>query len=102
MFAHLVFSGEALKLYIPSLHALLLSKIYPMLDRPEEGKDLQDIEDLIKAGVVSRAEIEAALTTFENDIRYETDGEIMKASWVLVKILKQFISDSFSILRIEE
>jgi hypothetical protein len=34
VFAKLVFDGKALKLYTQSIKTLLLSKIYPILDRP--------------------------------------------------------------------
>ncbi len=94
IFATLVFEGKALKLYTPSFKTLLLSKIYPMLDRPEEGKDFQDIEALIAAQVVGRKELEAAVQAFEDNIRFE-ERDLLKASRELASTLRAFIDETF-------
>jgi hypothetical protein len=95
VFAKLVFDGQALKLYTPSIKTLLLSKIYPILDRPEEGKDLQDIEALIDAKVVGRKELEEAVAAFEENIRFEDDRDHLKASWSLAALLRSYIDETF-------
>lgn len=95
VFATLVFEGKALKLYTPSLKTLLLSKIYPMLDRPEEGKDFQDIESLVVAKVVGRSELEEAVKAFEDAIRFEDDRDLRKASRELLSTLHAFIDETF-------
>lgn len=96
VYSTLVFQGKSLTLYTPSIKTLLLSKIYPMLDRPHQGKDLQDIESLISAKVVGRRELEDAVKSFEENIRYE-DRELLKPSRILVSILQTFIKDTFKI-----
>lgn len=70
IFAKLFFDGKALKLYTPSTKTLLLSKIYLILDSPE-GKDLQNIEDLIDAKVVGHKELEDAVADFDSNIRFK-------------------------------
>lgn len=91
VFAKLVFNGKALKIYTPSVKTLLLSKIYPILDRPEQGKDLQDIEALIAANVVGSKELEEAIQAFEEHIRFENDREQIKMSRILAKTLRRFL-----------
>ncbi len=88
IFETCVYDGKALKLFTPSIKTLLLSKIYPILDRPEEGKDLQDIEALIKAKVVTHNDLEAAIKAFEDNIRFEDDIELRTVSWELVSLLR--------------
>jgi len=94
VFATLVFEGKALKLYTPSLKTLLLSKIYPMLDRPEEAKDFNDIEALVAAKVVGREDLEAAVQSFEDDIRFE-ERDLIKASRELAAALRKYVADAF-------
>jgi hypothetical protein len=94
VFATLVFEGKALKLYMPSIKTLLLSKIYPMLDRPEEGKDLQDIDSLVVAKIVGRKDLEEAVTAFEDNIRFE-DREVIKPSRELASALRAYIEETF-------
>ncbi len=95
VFARLVFDGKALKLYTPSIKILLLSKIYPILDRPEDGKDLQDIEALIDAKVVGRNDFQEAVADFEANIRFEDDRDLRKAARELVLALQVYIADVF-------
>jgi hypothetical protein len=95
VFAKLVFDGKALKLYTPSIKTLLLSKIYPILDRPEEGKDLQDIEALIDAKVVGRRELEDAIEAFEDNIRFEDDRDQRKAARDLAEMIRKNIETRF-------
>lgn len=94
VFATLVFEGKALKLYTPSLKTLLLSKIYPILDRPEEGKDFQDIESLVAAKIVGRTELEEAVKAFEDNIRFE-ERDQLKASRELASMLHTYIEETF-------
>ncbi len=95
VFATLVFDGKALKLYTPSVKTLLLSKIYPILDRPEEGKDLQDIEALIEAKIVGREDFEEAVADFEASIRFENEHDQRKAARQLVSTLRLHIEQMF-------
>lgn len=44
-----------------------------MLDRPEESKDFQDIESLVAAKVVTRIDLESAVTAFEQNIMSSAD-----------------------------
>lgn len=95
LFSKEVFKGRALKLYAPSIHTLLLSKIYPMLDRAALGYDLEDIETLIVAGFVTESDMKLALEAFKTRIRFEDEHEQRKMSWDLVKVLDSFIASSF-------
>lgn len=95
VYAKLVFDGKALKLYTPSVKTLILSKIYPILDRPEEGKDLQDIEALIEAGVVTRTDFENAISAFDDNIRFEDDRDLRKISRELISMLRLFAASAF-------
>jgi len=97
VFVHLIFSGQSLKLYTPSMKTLLVSKIYPILDRADEGKDLQDIENLIRAKVVTKEDLKEAIDTFEYEIRYEGDSATRKNSWELVRYLRTFSENAFGI-----
>lgn len=97
VFVHLIFSGQSLKLFTPSMKTLLVSKIYPILDRADEGKDLQDIENLIRAKVVTKEDLEEAIDTFEYEIRFESDSATRKNSWEIVKYLRTFSENSFEI-----
>ena len=94
LFSQVVYEGEALKLYLPSLRTLLLSKIYPMLDRPSEGKDFQDIESLVVAKIIGRNELEAAISAFEDNIRFE-DKNLQRPSWLLSKMLRDYLNEAF-------
>jgi hypothetical protein len=93
VYAKLVFEGDVLKLFTPSIKTLLLSKIYPILDRPEDPKDFQDIEDLVAAKVVGRADLEEAVQAFEDNIRFEDDRTIRSSSRELVTTLKRYIEE---------
>jgi hypothetical protein len=95
VFVHLIFSGQSLKIYTPSMKTLLISKIYPILDRADEGKDLQDIENLIFAKVVTKEDLNDAIDTFEHEIRYENDSTTRKNSWEIVKFLRTFSESTF-------
>ena len=95
VFSSLVFSGMALQIYTPSAQTLILSKIYPMLDRADTGKDLQDLDALVIAGAISRYDFEAALVSFKSNIRFEDDREIRRASRALASLLDEFIDKSF-------
>lgn len=96
VFATLVFDGTALRLFTPSIKTLLLSKIYPMLDRPEEKKDFQDIEALVAARVVGRRELEEAIKAFEDNIRFEEEKGLRRASRNLVASMMTYVADTFS------
>jgi len=95
VYSKLVFAGDALKLFTLSIMTLLLSKIYPILDRPENPKDFQDIEDLVAAKVVGRVELEEAVGAFEDHIRFEDDRAMRKAARELSAALKKYIDDEF-------
>lgn len=95
VFSSLVFRGMALQIYTPSAQTLILSKIYPMLDRADTGKDLQDLEALVIAGAISRYDFESALASFKANIRFEDDREIRRASRALASVLNDFIDKSF-------
>jgi len=95
LFAKIVFKGEALQLYTPSIQTLILSKIYPILDRPDEGKDLQDLDDLIAAGVASKIDFESALEIFVENLRFESDRSVRKASRLLADTLRELINTGF-------
>ena len=77
------------------MKTLLISKIYPILDRADEGKDFQDIENLIPAKVVTKENLKDAIDTFEYEIRYEADSATRKNSWEIVKYLRTFFENSF-------
>ena len=96
VFIHQVFSGSSLNLYTPSIHTLLISKIYPMLDRADEGHDLADVENLINAQLVKIEDLEKAIATFEFEIRFEEDSDVRKDSWELAKSLRKFMLDAFA------
>lgn len=91
-FANEVFKGNALTLYTPSTNVLILSKIYPILDRPEEAKDLDDIETLLDSGAATLEEFKYAQECFKGRIRFEEDALVRKKSWALSKILEEITS----------
>lgn len=89
LFHATVYRGSALTLYTPTMKVLLLSKIYPMLDRPSEAKDLNDIETLFDSGAATKADLLEALEAFKDRIRFESDRSVIKKSWALHKTLTQ-------------
>ncbi|MCX6132042.1 MAG: hypothetical protein NTX25_23665 [Proteobacteria bacterium] len=66
-----------------------------MLDRAALGYDLEDIEMLIVAGVVTEFDMKLALEAFKTRLRFEDEHEQRKISWELVKVLDSFIASSF-------
>lgn len=96
VFAQELYLGRSLKLYAPSKTALLLSKFHPLVDRPGVTKDLEDIDTLIDAGVISRDEFQKALESFKNRIRFENESEFRKRSWAVEKMLSAMLNEKFS------
>jgi len=92
LFHKLVFNGKSLKLFIPDMKTLLVSKMYPLLDR---DADLSDIETLISAKVASKNDYEEALTFIDGRVRYEMDSYSKKRLWELLKILNSLKESLF-------
>ena len=89
VFDAVAFSGKALTLHTPSMPTLLLSKFYPILDRPAAGKDLQDIESLLVAGVVRKSDFDKALEMFKDNIRFEPSKKTQSLSRDILKVLRK-------------
>lgn len=85
IFAREIFSGMALFLFAPSNETILLSKIYPMLDR--QGMDLIDIKSLLESGFVTKDDFIAALDIFKERIRFEEESHVRKKSWAVYDLL---------------
>ncbi|SMF83650.1 DUF6036 family nucleotidyltransferase [Pseudobacteriovorax antillogorgiicola] len=85
-FHSLVYEGSAVKLYVPYKPDLLLSKIFPMIDRPD-GQDLDDISLLVKEGFISKQEFDEAITLFQRQISLMNPDEKDEAE-IVVQIVE--------------
>jgi len=85
--------GDGGYYHAPSKNVLILSKIYPMLDRPEDPKDLDYIETLLDTRIITPKEFQEALDAFKERIRFEDEKDTRDLSRILAKALQGFIKD---------